>query len=170
MTKKEARTLALNNRNNIDEQMRAIKSRIIVQKIEENSDFKNAKLIGVYYPFGSEVDISNLDHSNAKFAYPKIINGKMEFILVNKKTKWEKSSFGVLEPVKGKIVNEKIDLLIVSSLAKNDNKYRLGYGKGYYDNFLRLYPKKTIGILFDNNKIDFNEDLWDIPLDYYISN
>lgn len=171
MTKKTARNLALTYRENINNVQRTIKSKIIVNKIINDDNYKTAKLIGVYYPFGSEVDILELTHSSALFAYPKIINDKMEFILVSNKTKWIKSSFGVLEPHKGKIVSSKIDLLLISSLCSNRNNFRLGYGKGYYDDFIKRYrPKHNIGILFDNYQIEFNADPWDIALDYYISN
>lgn len=171
MTKSEARLLAKINRDNIDPSLKLIKEKIICQKIAKDENFRLAKVIGVYYPFGSEVDISSLIHEDAVFAYPKIIGDKMEFIAVNKKTKWIKSSFGVYEPKNGKIVSNKIDLLLISTLAKNKNNYRLGYGKGYYDKFIKLYqPKRKIGILFDNYQLDFMEDLWDIALDYYISN
>lgn len=171
MTKKEARLLAKVTRDNIDISMRKIKSKIIVQKIEKDERYRLSKVIGVYYPFSSEVDILDLKHEYAIFAYPKIINDKMEFIQVDEKTKWVKSSFGVLEPLKGKIISDKIDLLLISSLARNKNNYRLGYGKGYYDQFIKLYkPKRTIGILFDNYTLDFLDDLWDISLDDYISN
>ncbi|MDY0277128.1 MAG: 5-formyltetrahydrofolate cyclo-ligase [Acholeplasma sp.] len=171
MTKEEARILAKNHRDNIDSGLQIIKSKTIVQKIKNNKHYQNARLIGVYYPFGSEVDIKGLTHQYAKFAYPRIKNGKMDFILVTDKTKWQKSHFGIMEPRKGKIVNSEIDLLLISSLARNKDNYRLGYGKGFYDSFIKMYhPKHTIGIVFDNYTLDFIENLWDIPLDEYISN
>lgn len=171
MNKTEARQLAKITRDNLDPKMRYIKSRTIVQKIERDQRFINAKVIGLYYPFSSEVDISSLTHKSGIIALPKIIEGKMEFIEINSKTKYKRSSFGVLEPVKGKIVSKEIDLLLISTLAKNRLNYRLGYGKGYYDKFIKEYkPKTTIGVLFDNYELDFIEDLWDIALDDYITN
>ncbi|VEU79629.1 5-formyltetrahydrofolate cyclo-ligase [Haploplasma axanthum] len=171
MNKKEARTLAINHRDNLDFGIRIIKSKIIIQKIEKDIRYRTAKIIGVYAPFGSEVDISTLKHQYAKFAYPRIKEDKMEFVIVDEKTKWIISKFGIKEPKNGKIVDKEIDLLIISCLAKNKNNYRLGYGKGFYDKFIKEYqPKIKIGVLFDNYELNFNEDLWDIALDDYISN
>lgn len=171
MTKNEARILAKNTRNIINENDFNLYSYIITNKIENNSKYKEARVIGIYYPFGSEVDIKSLKHDYAIFAYPKIINGKMEFLQVNDSTKWTKSSFGVLEPVEGINVSNQIDLLIVSSLARNNLNYRLGYGKGYYDKFIKQYNSiYTIGVLFNNYTLDFKQDIWDIALDEYISN
>ena len=57
---------------------------------------------------------------------------KNQVLLVNK--------FGILEPVKTKV---KIpDLILVPILAFDSNKYRLGYGKGFYDRYLNKYLKK----------------------------
>jgi len=171
MNKKQARIISQNYRDNIDEKLRKIYSKIIVQKIEKDKIYQESRLIGIYHPIKNEVDISNLKHKYAKFAYPRINCDKIEFIEVVKQTKWRLSNFNILEPIKGNIVNDKIDLLLIPALARNFKNYRLGYGKGYYDKFIKKYnPKNKIGILFDDYKLDFNEDLWDIALDYYITN
>lgn len=170
MTKKEARILARNYRYNIDSVTHKIKSNIIIQKLTNDPRFINAKIIGIYYPFNNEVDLSNLKHPNAKFAYPKIVNNTLEFVLVNKKTKWKSNIYGIKEPINGKIVKT-IDLLLIPCLAKNKNNYRLGYGKGYYDKYLsQNKPLHKVGILFDNLEYNFNEEIFDIPLDDFISN
>ena len=45
-----------------------------------------------------------------------------------------------LEPVKAKA---KIpDLMLIPTLAFDKNKFRLGYGKGFYDRYLNKYIKQ----------------------------
>jgi 5-formyltetrahydrofolate cyclo-ligase len=74
-----------------------------------------------------------------------------------------------MEPKDGKILND-IDLIIVPLLAYNQNKHRIGYGKGYYDRFINKYnPKHKIGVSFDFQYIDFIEDINDEPLDDIIT-
>lgn len=172
MTKEQARILAKHKRNQIDSKKHIIKSKIIIQKIEKHYKFINAKVVGIYSPIQNEVDIKGLNLFGKVVLYPRINkNKRLEFVEVNNKTKWKKSKFGVLEPKNGKIINDKIDLLIIPSLAKNNNNYRLGYGAGYYDMFLsEYYPLYTMGVIFDNLEIDFIEDNWDIKLDEFISN
>lgn len=171
MNKEQARKLAKNKRDNLDKGLRVIKDNIIIQKVEKDIRFKTAKIIGTYYPINSEVDISKLTHLYASFAYPVIDKDEMNFVLINNKTKWKKNKFGIMEPIKGKIVNDEIDLLLVPTLAKNKENYRIGYGKGYYDRFIKKHsPKITIGIIYDRIELNFINDIWDIPLDDYISN
>ena len=71
-----------------------------------------------------------------------------EILTVNK--------FGILEPLKnGKNVVPQV--MILPLLSFDNNKNRLGYGKGYYDKFLNKYIKKnrniiTIGVAFSFQK------------------
>lgn len=171
MDKIQARKLAITKRNNMGITERIIKDNIILQKIERDIRFKTAKVIGVYYPINSEINILKIKHPYAKFAYPVVKDDKINFIIINDKTKWEINKFGIKEPKKGKIVNDIIDLLLVPTLAKNNNNYRIGYGMGYYDRFIKEHsPKITIGLVYDNTNINFINDIWDMPLDDYISN
>ena len=50
------------------------------------------------------------------------------------------NQYGILEPSKSKV---KIpDVILVPILAFDKNKYRLGYGKGFYDRYLNKYLKR----------------------------
>lgn len=92
--------------------------------------------------------------------------------LLDENTKLELNKFGVPEPVNAKEVNVKeIDLVFVPLLISDVKKYRVGYGKGFYDRFLASCKKdvKTIGLNFFK-PIDTIEDIneFDIPLDKVI--
>lgn len=172
MKKKDARIIAKHYMSQIDTTSHAVKSRIIVSKLMEHEKFKQAKVIGIYYPIKQEVNITSLDLSDKVVCFPKInSDNELDFIVVNDKTKWEINKFGIKEPKSGKILNNKIDLLVIPALGTNGNNYRLGYGKGYYDKFLSKYhPLYTIGLVLDNFKLDFIVDRWDIKLNEFISN
>lgn len=67
-----------------------------------------------------------------------------------------KGPYGILQPKNINIVpnNFKFDLIIVPTLAFDDNKNRIGYGKGYYDKFLIKHKKSyTVGLSYEQNKI-----------------
>ena len=61
------------------------------------------------------------------------------------------SKFGVLVPVAAELVEEnKLDLIFIPMLISDDKKFRVGYGKGFYDRFLSNCRKdaKFIGLNF----------------------
>ena len=92
--------------------------------------------------------------------------------LFDRKTKLKVSSYGIPEPINGiEIDAEKIDLVFVPLLISDEKKYRVGYGKGFYDRFLAecRIDVKTIGLNFFK-PIDCVEDVneFDIPLNQVI--
>ena len=83
------------------------------------------------------------------------------------------NKFGILEPSKSKT---KIpDVILVPILAFDKNKYRLGYGKGFYDRYLNKYLKQfknilTVGVAFSfqkHHKLPINKN--DVKLDFVIT-
>ena len=73
---------------------------------------------------------------------------KNEVLSVNK--------FGLLEPIKS--ISKIPDIILIPVLAFDEDKYRLGYGKGFYDRYLNKYLKKfknilTVGVAFSFQNI-----------------
>ncbi len=83
------------------------------------------------------------------------------------------NEFGILEPSKTKA--KVPDVIIVPILAFDKNKYRLGYGKGFYDRYLNKYLKQfknilTVGVAFSfqkHHKLPINHN--DVKLDFIIT-
>ena len=76
----------------------------------------------------------------------------MKFIKWNEKDILLANKFGIPEPIKPH-KNCLPDVVLVPLLAFDNNKNRLGYGKGYYDRYLnnlKKLKKKTevIGVAF----------------------
>ena len=78
-----------------------------------------------------------------------------------------------LEPIKTKV--NVPDVIIVPVLSFDKEKYRLGYGKGFYDRYLNKYLKKfdnilTVGVAFSfqkHHKLPIDKN--DIKLDYILT-
>ena len=78
-----------------------------------------------------------------------------------------------MEPEKKREITP--NFILVPLLAFDKNKYRLGYGKGYYDRYLNKINKKkrnivTIGVAFSfqrHHKLPVNEN--DYKLDYILT-
>ena len=135
-------------------------------------------IISFYYPSSFELNIlSILDieyFKKSKFLLPIIEeNDVINFYKWKKKDILAINKYGMLEPIKSKKINPNI--ILVPLLAFDNRKYRLGYGKGFYDKFLSKYLKThkktlTIGIAFSFQKfhnLPINNK--DIKLDYILT-
>lgn len=105
-------------------------------------------------------------------AAPKIDSDRlaMKHFLIDKEEDIQQNNFGIDEPVSGvQIEPDEIDLVIVPLLIFDRQGFRVGFGKGYYDRFLRECREDVlkVGISFFEpvNKIS-DTDKFDISLDY----
>ena len=72
-----------------------------------------------------------------------------------------KGAYGIDEP-DGEIGIP--DLIICPMLAFNKDRYRIGYGAGYYDRYLEKSNAVFFGAAFSVQKADFSPEDHDIPL------
>lgn len=167
MTKDEIRQQMITKRNALSDEETASRSSMLIAKIKNDPRFHSANLIALYEPINHEVDLRELYKSNKRYALPKVFGLDMHFIEINDKTRLVRSSFGILEPVDGPIVDDELDLLLVPTLALDKNYYRIGFGKGYYDRFLAKHkPRCTLGVIYDFQLFEsFSHHGADIPLD-----
>ena len=123
----------------------------------KNKNKKN--LLSLYYPASYEVNVLKLFDSikktKTKTLLPVIKNkNEMSFVEWRYHDPLKVNKFGMLDPclqVKSLIP----DVMLVPLLAFDSLKNRLGYGKGFYDKFLRNKKKiATIGIAFSFQKYD----------------
>lgn len=121
-------------------------SKTAVSLIRKDSLYKNSQNIMIYYPTKFEVDLRNLLIDNKKFYLPRVNGKNLEVCLYHTNCRLAKSSFNIMEPTGKAETPEILDMVIVPALMADFHKYRLGYGGGYYDRFLKKYAKnfKTI--------------------------
>lgn len=137
------------------------KSEIIFKKLIELDKYKKAKVIGIYKALASEVNTDMLiDYSLKKrkiVLLPKVTPDGLVFYKNNSKEEFVKSDFGVFEPIgveENKYSIDQMDLLIVPGVCFDKNKNRMGFGKGYYDRYIKNSDIFTIGICFEEQIID----------------
>ena len=86
-------------------------------------------------------------------ALPRVMGNDMMFYKIDSvKEHLEKSKFGIEEPKANSenyIDVKSIDLVIVPGVCFDTEKNRVGFGKGFYDRFLRNHNISTIAICFD---------------------
>ncbi|MGG7033870.1 MAG: 5-formyltetrahydrofolate cyclo-ligase [Flavobacterium sp.] len=72
---------------------------------------------------------------------------RMIHFLLTENTKIKKNSYNIPEPVDGiEVPSHKIDIVFIPLLAFDKKGNRVGYGKGFYDNFLAECKPETIKI------------------------
>ena len=92
----------------------------------------------LYYPLKDEINLLSLLEDNTKnFYLPKISNNELLCCPYNKSDKLCESCFRTKEPLTKPVDKAIIDLIVVPALAVDKNNYRLGYGGGFYDRFLK---------------------------------
>ena len=100
-------------------------------------------------------------------------NSEMIAVIVDDNTLFETNKYGIDEPVDGiDMFSTEIDMVIVPLLCFDKKGYRVGYGKGYYDRFLKSCRKDCIKIGFSYfEPIDKIEDVdkFDVRLNYCIT-
>jgi 5-formyltetrahydrofolate cyclo-ligase len=109
--------------------------------------------------------------------FPKIEKNTSQLIpfLTDKKSKFEKSEWGILEPMEETAVRlnpKDVDIIFIPLLALDTNGHRVGYGKGFYDRFLASTKPDVIKIgLSLEEPIEPIEDInpFDIGLDFAIT-
>lgn len=75
----------------------------------------------------------------------------LQHYIFENNTEIEINKYGIPEPVNAQLIDvKKIDLVFVPLLISDENNYRVGYGKGFYDRFLAECNSsvKTIGLNF----------------------
>ena len=124
-------------------------------------EWKEAKNIFCYFSIKNEIDTQNLLSIKEKNWYIPKISGKKLLICPYDKYKLKPNKFGILESETTPVTADLIDTIIIPALAADKNGYRIGYGGGYYDRFLKDKKNNIIKIvllysdlLFDNIEND----------------
>jgi len=98
---------------------------------------------------------------------------EMTHFLLTDSTVIKIGHFNIPEPVDGiEISTEKIEVVFVPLLAFDKQGHRVGYGKGFYDVFLKNCSPKTIKIglsFFEAEEVIEDSNEHDMKLDFCIS-
>lgn len=177
MNKDQLRIEYRNKRKNLNIEEKTSLDQLIFDNLKQ-LDWSSYKYVHVYLPLAkfNEPDTLhfikwikeyfpqiNLVVSKSNFANGEMLNYKLENNSVLVENKW-----GIVEPQNGVLIVEQlIDLVLVPLLIMDKQGNRVGYGKGFYDRFLRKCRDdiKTIGIsYFEPIEAISDVNEWDIPL------
>ncbi|MGB1713071.1 MAG: 5-formyltetrahydrofolate cyclo-ligase [Flavobacteriaceae bacterium] len=117
--------------------------------------------------------INKLKSEQKIIIVPKISNNELVHIAINDETEFGLNEYGIKEPNDGNhFIIENLDIIFIPLLAFDIEGHRVGYGKGYYDRFLKLTNNSTLKIglsFFDpiNKILDIDDN--DVKLDYCVT-
>lgn len=146
-------------------------SNLITAKILTLEIYQNAKNILLFYPMKYEINLLNLLTEDKSFYLPRV-NGENLYICPYKKDdKLIKSSFNVNEPCTNPVDADCLDLIFVPALMVDEKNFRLGYGGGFYDRFLKKHPEiySIAPVAKELIVHKLPSESFDIPVNYVIS-
>lgn len=153
---------------------------ILYKKLFENEIFKISKIIAVTISFGTEINtypiIKKLLDEKKIVCSPicKKENREMIFYKITSLDSLIEGNYGIKTPLKidkNIIKKENIDLILVPGVGFDKQNFRIGFGGGYYDRYLKDFNGYTISLAFKEQiieKVPINE--FDLPVNKVITN
>ena len=147
-------------------------------RILNDTKYLESKKIALFVGFNDEIETEELIKimlaDNKCICLPYIDGKTMSFHKINSLDELIKNHMGIKEPpcTNELIEVDKIDLMYVPGLCFDCHGYRVGYGGGYYDRYLKDCDIYTIGIGFHEQYLAnelIENDSYDIKLKAFIS-
>lgn len=158
--KKTLRVLMHQQRKALDPVKKLAYDRWICAEILTLIHTQNFRTIHAYIPLKGEIDIkpllSNLLSKKITVICPKTLKKRnLENRVLVSLQDLEVGIMGTEHPLQPTIYNGSFDLIIVPGLAFDKENYRLGYGGGYYDNFLASHTGSyKLGIFYPFQEVN----------------
>ena len=168
--KSELRKQVLQEMKALPREQKQFIDQALTERLLKHPFYQEAKVIASYLSFPHEFQTQELIEQALKDGkkvlipktYPK---GRMDFVVYNPQ-QLVKTSFGLLEPQGDLEVVDasQIDLIHVPGLAFTTEGYRIGYGGGYYDRYLKHFSGHTFSTIYPCQIKDFIPEKHDIPV------
>jgi 5-formyltetrahydrofolate cyclo-ligase len=135
------------------------------------------RIVAGYWPMGDEIDVrpllEALADKGAPLALPAIDEESLVFRAWNPGDVLAAGPLGTREPT-GENLSDPPNTILVPLLAFDGDGYRLGYGKGYYDQALAKIPDRSkvrvVGVAYTAQEVEkLPRDNWDQPLDWIVT-
>lgn len=184
MDKKAWRDKIISLQKNLSEKEWKELSKAIFQSVIHYECWKKSTSVALFYSVKKEVDTLSLIQrgwSEGKSIYlPKCFpqEKEMKFYKLESFDQLEIVYYGIAEPIIDKceaLSLEELELILVPGLAFDRRGYRIGYGGGYYDRFLKNTPShvKKLSLAFSfqvSNDQNLPRNEYDIPVETIITN
>lgn len=169
----------MDNKTDLRVRFKTIRMSLDIEKIsldiEENirmfQPYQKAKNVMLFYPAKYEINLLGLLKDDKNFYFPRVKENHLLVCPYSKDIVFKKSMLNINEPCSDPVASDILDLIIVPALAVDTNNYRLGYGGGFYDRFLKTVPDaKTIAPVYHEYIVEkLPVEVFDLPVDFVIT-
>lgn len=155
--KKDFRRIFREKRRHITD--KSEKDKMICENILQSDLYQHSRQVLCYYPLEAEIDTRSVircalkDRKRLALPYCTDENGSMDFYYINSINQLKTGLFGIMEPdieICEKVSDFRNSVCLVPGYSFDMLGYRLGYGKGYYDRFLKKFTIISIGLCYNN--------------------
>lgn len=179
MQKAELRKLYKQKRKELSEKDIEIFQKSIYAQVFKY-DFSEIHTIHIFLPITKQkeintypiIDFLRQQEKQIVISKSNFTNHTLQHFIFEEQTELVINEYGIPEPVNAKKIHpQKIDLVFIPLLISDQNNYRIGYGKGFYDRFLVTCPisVKKIGLNFFPPIFKIEDcNKFDVPLDAVI--
>ncbi len=178
MDKKEIRKTLKAKRQSISKDKKVIYDKAISEIITASDYFKNAEQVLVFSSTDDEFDtnyiIERCRKEGKSILYPVCTDsiGNMKFFKANSEDDLSIGMYGICEPKTycEEYKQKENEIIIVPCLSVDKNGYRIGYGKGYYDRFLKNFNGVSICPCYEEMLTDtLPTDEYDIKVNIIVT-
>ena len=179
--KRALRHATRNKRDAVCTDERRQMSQSIQDKLFEQDEYKNSQAILFYAAFGSEVPtLMMMESSLCKgktiiLPITEMQSNSLVLRKINDLSCLEPNKFGIPEPVIASTAEfniHDIDLVVVPGIVFDEQGWRIGYGGGYYDRFLKNLDSTVpwISVAFELQVVPkIPSESHDLPVDKIIT-
>lgn len=172
MNKSELRKYVREKKRAMTAEQIAQKSQELAQLFYTTEAYRNAKTIYGYLPYNQEVRtvpmLQRALEDGKQVAVPKVFGDEMRFIYLTDLSAVAPGYAGIPEPVAdGPVAEDPHALVLMPGLAFDRQGHRIGYGGGFYDQFLAKEPEHpTLALCYDFQLFEtLQTEEHDIPVD-----
>jgi 5-formyltetrahydrofolate cyclo-ligase len=181
MTKNELRQIYFARQKSLSTRERNEKSQLIAEQFFTNFTLETCKNLHLFLPIEKNGEIETRfiydriwrEFPQIRTFVPRVRGEILEHLEFAQKTKLVENSWQILEPLGNDLAAEKIfDVILIPLLCFDKKGFRVGYGKGFYDKFLKKCRTDClkIGVSFFapiEEVSDINQ--FDVRLDYCLT-
>ncbi|MGA9467084.1 MAG: 5-formyltetrahydrofolate cyclo-ligase [Exiguobacterium marinum] len=152
---------------------RQLVDRAIHQRLFSSYIWKESQTIAVTSSLPLEIDTSPIIHeafeAGKTVCVPKVTRQGLTFHIIHSVDDLEAGVMNILEPTTLPTTRP-IDLCVVPGRVFDRAGYRIGWGGGYYDRFLKTYKGTTIALAYTNQLVSHvPTEPHDLPVEWIVT-